>query len=138
MLSESIALGVGAGSYQRRIGETTYYGSLPNVKKSEPDTNNFYLVVGASMGFAGLAAVIAMLAWYWRAAGQLWLRAGSRIERGLGSGLPAAIAGIAVANIFTSLFVRGIGTLWALIFAMVVVALREGASRRSVVTQKDS
>lgn len=138
MMSENIALGVGAGSYQRRIGETAYYGALPNVKKSEPDTNNFYLVIGASMGFAGLVCVVAMLALYWRWSGQIWLRAGSRIERGLGAGLPAAIVGIALANLFTSLFVRGCGTLWALVFAMALVAIRESSSGRNATTQQDA
>jgi len=132
MLSDNIALGVGAGSFQSRIGEAAEYsdGTLPNVKKSEPDTNNFYLVVGASMGFAGLVAVIAVLAWYWRRAISLWLRADNRIERSLATGLPAAVMGIALANIFTSLFVRGVSLVWALVFALVTVAAREGLAAR--------
>ncbi|NSW57328.1 MAG: hypothetical protein HPY44_15035 [Armatimonadetes bacterium] len=131
MMSDNIALGVGAGSFQRRIGEAIYYGSLPNVKKSEPDTNNLYLVVGASMGFGGLVALIAALAWHWRRATRLWLRAGERQELGLAIGLPASVMGIAIANLFTSLFVRGVCIIWALVFAIIVVATAHGSQESS-------
>jgi O-antigen ligase len=127
MLTENLPLGVGAGSFQTHIGEAEYYGSLPNVKKGEPDTNNFYLVVGASMGLAGLISVVAMLAWFWRQAAALWLRASSRVQRGLAAGLPGALVGIIAANLFTSLFVRGVSLVWALVFAMVTVVLRDVA-----------
>jgi hypothetical protein len=132
MMSENLPLGVGAGGYQRNIGEVRYYGTLPNVKKSEPDTNNLYLVMGASMGFGALVCLVALLVRYWRKAGMLWLRANSTTERGLAAGLPAAIVGIAVANIFSSLFVRGPGLIWAFILAATAVAAREGvaAARR--------
>ncbi|MBP8951843.1 MAG: O-antigen ligase family protein [Armatimonadetes bacterium] len=131
MMSDNVALGVGAGSYQRRIGEAVYYGSLPNVKKSEPDTNNLYLVVGASMGFGGLVALIAALAWHWRRATRLWLRAGERLQLGLAIGLPASVMGIALANLFTSLFVRGSCIIWALVFAITVVATAHGGQESS-------
>lgn len=126
MISENLPLGVGAGGYQRNIGETRYYGTLPNVKKSEPDTNNLYLVTGASMGLGGLVCLVALLVRYWRRAGMLWLRAGSTTERGLAAGLPAAILGIAAANIFSSLFVRGPGLVWAFILAATTIVAREG------------
>jgi hypothetical protein len=132
MISENLALGVGAGGYQRNIGESRYYGSLPNVKKSEPDTNNLYLVMGASMGLGALVCLVALLVRYWRRAGMLWLRAGSTTERGLAAGLPAAILGISAANLFSSLFVRGPGLIWAFVLAATAVAARESlaASRR--------
>ncbi len=128
MLTQNIALGVGAGNYQRRIGEDRYYHSLPNVKKSEPDTNNLYLVEGASMGFAGLVCLLATLALFWRRACGLWQRAGTRTERGLAAGLPAAILALGVANLFTNLFVRGTSLIWALLFAMVTVLSAQRAS----------
>ena len=126
MLSENIAMGVGAGSYQRRIGETEYYGALPNVKKAEPDTNNLYLVTAASMGFAGLICLVAYLVQFQRRARALWQRATTGTQRGLAAGLPAAVLGLMAANIFTSLFVRGCSLIWVLLFAMVTVMTREG------------
>ncbi len=117
MICENLPLGVGAGSFQSRIGEARYYGALPNVKKGEPDTNNFYLVMGASMGFAGLLAVGAMLGWFWRRCRGAWA-----VDPGLAAGLTGSLAGIMAANLFTSLFVRGISLIWALVFALVAIA----------------
>jgi len=128
MMTENLPLGVGAGRFQDRLGEAEFYGSLPNVKKSEPDTNNLYLVVGGSMGLAGLVALIGLLAWFWRRGSELWRSAQSPTQRGLALGLGAAVVGIAAANIFTSLFVRGISVIWALVFAMITVATRLAAS----------
>jgi hypothetical protein len=126
MLADNLALGVGAGSYQRRIGEAAYYGQLPNAKKSEPDADNLYLVLGASMGFPALVCLVALLARFRRQAKSLWLRAGSTAERGLAAGLPGAVVGIMVANLFSSLLVRGVSLIWALVFAMITTASREG------------
>lgn len=126
MMADNLPLGVGAGNYQTHINEAQYYGPLPNVRKIEPDTGNFYLVIGATMGLAGLICVIAVLAWFWNLAGSLWLRANSRIERGMAAGLHGALLGIIAANIFSSLFVRGVSIVWALVFAMITVAAREG------------
>ena len=126
MMTENLPLGVGAGNYQTHINEAQYYGPLPNVRKIEPDTGNFYLVMGATMGLAGLICVIALLAWFWNLAGSLWLRANSRIERGMAAGLHGALLGIIAANIFSSMFVRGVSIVWALVFAMITVAAREG------------
>lgn len=126
MMADNLPLGVGAGNYQTHINEAQYYGPLPNVRKIEPDTGNFYLIIGATMGLAGLICVIALLAWFWNLAGSLWLRANSRIERGMAAGLHGALVGIITANIFSSLFVRGVSIIWALVFAMITVAVREG------------
>lgn len=133
MLCENFPLGVGAGCYQSRIGE--YYTSptnpdvsLPNVKKTEPDTNNLYLVTAGATGFSGLVCLVALLAFFLRRAAFLWLRAGSAVERGLSAGLPAALAGVAAANLFSNLFVRGTSITCALLFAMVTVMGREGVA----------
>jgi O-antigen ligase len=129
MLAENLPLGTGAGSYQRNIGEAQYYGMLPNVKKAEPDTANLYLVVGASMGLAGLVSLIAFLLHFWAKAVRLWLAAGSPVERGLAAGLQGALVGIVLANIFTSLFVRGVSIVWAVVLAMVTVVARATTAR---------
>ena len=83
--------------------------------------------------------LIGFLARFWREADSLWLRAGSRVERGLAAGLPGAVAGIALANVFTSLFVRGSGLIWALVFAMITTVSREGivAARRQAEASRE-
>ncbi len=128
MMAENFILGVGAGNFQLNIGRSEYYGFLPNVKKSEPDTNNLYLVVGCTMGFAGLICLVAYLGHFWRKASVLWLQVEDGWPRGLAMGLAGSVAAIALANIFTSLFVRGTGVIWALVFAMIAV-MSQGAMR---------
>jgi len=128
MMAENFILGVGAGNFQLNIGRSEYYGFLPNVKKSEPDTNNLYLVVGCTMGFAGLICLVAYLGHFWRKASVLWLQVEDGWPRGLAMGLAGSVAAIALANIFTSLFVRGTGVIWALVFAMIAV-MSHGAMR---------
>jgi len=98
------------------------------VKKSEPDTNNLYLVTGCTMGFAGLICLVAYLGHFWRKASALWLQVEHGWPRGLAMGLAGSVAAIALANIFTSLFVRGTGLVWALVFAIIAV-MSQGAMR---------
>ncbi len=135
MMAENFVTGVGAGNFQLNIGRSEYYGFLPNVKKSEPDTNNLYLVVGSTMGFAGLICLIAYLLHFWGRAGTLWLKVEDGTPTGLAVGLAGSVVAIALVNIFTSLFVRGTGLIWALIFAIIIVtsrgAMRETSSHRA-------
>jgi len=119
MLAENFVLGVGTGNYQLNIGQPQYYGFLPNVKKSEPDTNNLYLVVASSMGLAGLVCLLAYLGHFARQAGQLWLLAQTPRERALACGLYGACVSLLGANLFTSTFVRGTALAWALIYGMI-------------------
>lgn len=126
MISDNALLGVGAGNYQKHIGEGQYYGMLPNAKKTEPDTNNLYLVVGASMGFVGLAAFMAWLGHFWRRAEDGWRVARDHWSMGLCWGLMGSVYGIALVNIFTSLFVRGNSLVWALLFAMIASVSARG------------
>jgi hypothetical protein len=121
MMADNYLLGVGTGNYQLNIGRPEYFGFLPNVHKSEPDTNNLYLVVGSSMGFAGLVALVAMMGHYLRRAGRLWLGVQEPWQRALACGLYGSALAIPLANLFTSLFVRGTAILWALIYAMIWV-----------------
>ncbi|MFP3904072.1 MAG: O-antigen ligase family protein, partial [Armatimonadota bacterium] len=72
MLSENFIFGVGAGNFQLNIGRAQYYGFLPNVKKTEPDTNNFYLVIACTMGFPGLVCLMAYIGRFWRESRTLW------------------------------------------------------------------
>jgi len=123
MLADNPLLGVGAGNYQLRIGE--YYGLLPDVKKSEPDTNNLYLVVAGSMGLAGLVSLVALLSYFWRLAGGLWLRVETDWERGLAAGLAGSIGAMVAANFFTSLLVRGTGLVMILVVALIEIIARQ-------------
>lgn len=132
MMAENFMLGVGGGNFQLNIGRSEYYGFLPNVRKSEPDTNNLYLVVGSSMGFAGLICLVAYIGRFWTWA----LALVHRIEpggwmTGLAVGLAGSVAALTLVNIFTSVFVRGTGLVWALLFAIIGI-INEGriASRR--------
>lgn len=119
MITDNALLGVGAGNYQKHIGEGQYYGMLPNAKKTEPDTNNLYLVIGGSMGFVGLAAFMAWLGHFWRRADDCRRAARDHWAMGLCWGLMGSVYGIVLVNIFTSLFVRGSSLVWALLFAMI-------------------
>ncbi len=125
MLAENYMLGVGAGNYQANIGRPEFYGFLPNVRKSEPDTNNLYLVIAGSMGFAGLVCLIALMAHFLKRAAGLWLWAETPWERALAAGLFGATLAIPLVNIFTSLFVRGTGMTWIVIYALVGVLAKE-------------
>ncbi len=130
MLSANPVLGVGAGNYQANIGQY-YEGSqsgaltgatLPNVKKSEPDSNNLYLVIAGSLGFCGLAALLGVLGYFWRCSRRLLPAAHDRLGRGLAAGLPAAMLALVVGNLFTAMFVRGLSLVLILLFALAYVA----------------
>ncbi len=124
MLARNPMLGVGIGNYQLRIGEALYYGELPNVKKSEPDTNNLYLVVAGSTGLAGLVCWIALFGRFVRWAEKMWIWAEDRFEEGLAAGLAGSLAGIIIGNLFTSLSVRGTAIIMVLILALIELTAR--------------
>jgi hypothetical protein len=125
MLADNFVLGVGTGNYQLNIGQPQYYGFLPNVKKSEPDTNNLYLVTAGSMGLAGLVCLMAFVGHFWRLAGNLWLHAQTPFSRALACGLYGACVALLIVNLFTSVFVRGTALAWALVFALVTSMTHE-------------
>ena len=127
MMAENFLLGVGTGNYQLNIGRPEYYGFLPNVKKSEPDTNNLYLVTGSSMGFAGLVCLLGFVGYFARRALTLGTRLASPDGWALGAGLFGLALAVPLANVFSSLFVRGTSLVWAFGYAMIVVL---GESRR--------
>jgi hypothetical protein len=121
MMAENFLLGVGTGNYQLNIGRPEYYGFLPNVKKSEPDTNNLYLVTGSSMGFAGLVCLLGFVGYFARRALTLWTHLADHQEWAFAAGLYGVALGIPLANVFSSLFVRGTSLVWAFAYAMIVV-----------------
>ena len=125
MLADNLPLGVGAGAYQRKIGEAQYYGALPNLNKTEPDTNNLYLVIGASLGLLGLISLLSFMLHFGYMASNLWLRAQGALQRSLVAGLYGAVIGIWATNLFTSLLVRGVAIIWAFIFAAIYVIFCE-------------
>jgi O-antigen ligase len=124
MIADKPLLGVGAGNYQLSIGEANYWGYLPNAKKTEPDTNNLYLVIGGSMGLAGLACLVAMLYYFWNLAA-------ASASRGdpFSVGLTAALAVLAVVIFFTPLLVRGAAVGWSALMALAVLRAGEVVPR---------
>lgn len=138
MLSENFLLGVGTGGYQKHIGEGRYYGMLPNAKKTEPDTNNLYLVIGGSMGFLGLIALMAWLGHFWRQAENNWRRAADHWSMGVCWGLLGSVYGILIVNLVSSLFVRGNSLIWALIFAMIASVHARGFAGTCDITNDDT
>jgi len=136
MLADNFALGVGVGNYQLNIGRSEFYGFLPNAKKSEPDTNNLYLVVAGSMGFAGLVCLVAYIGAWLRQAAALWLRVDDGWATGVAVGLFGSVSAMALTNVFSSLFVRGTGLVWALLFAL-VMSISRGAMNETPVIGDD-
>lgn len=136
MLADNPPLGVGVGNYQLHIGESTYWGYVPNARKIEPDTNNLYLVIASSMGLIGLVAFMAWLGHFWRLAETNWRRARDDWSMGVSWGLLGATYGILLVNLFSSLFVRGTSLVWALIFAMIASVHLRGFRGQDVTAQE--
>lgn len=122
MIADRPLFGVGAGNYQLNIGRAEYWGYLPNAKKTEPNTNNLYLVTAGSLGIGGLASLIALLAHHIALARR-------RAEEGnfLAIGVTASLAVLVVVNAFTALLVRGAAVGWT---ALLVLALLCDVSAR--------
>jgi len=125
MMAQNFPLGIGTGNYQLNIGQPEFYGFLPNVHKSEADTNNLFLVIGSTMGFAGLVSLLAFMGYFWRQAGSLWSLGQSPWGRALVCGLWGMAIAIPCANLFTSTFVRGTALVWAFGYALIGALARE-------------
>ncbi len=113
MIADQPVLGVGVGNYQLNIGLPAYWGYVPNAKKTEPDTNNLYLVTGGSMGLAGLAALLAVFAYFYARARRAW----QEDEAWVWAGIAGALAALVCVNFFTATLVRGAAIAWAGLFA---------------------
>lgn len=129
MMAQNFPLGIGTGNYQLNIGQPEFYGFLPNVHKSEPDTNNLFLVVGSTMGFAGLVCLLAFMGYHWKQSAALWIYGQSPWGRALTCGLWGMALAIPCANLFTSTFVRGTALIWALGYALIGGLARDAAAR---------
>ncbi|MDQ2730963.1 MAG: hypothetical protein M3Y56_04835, partial [Armatimonadota bacterium] len=135
MASEHLWLGVGPGQYQLNVGQ--YYGSNPNSAiRLEPDSNNLYTVYGASLGLAGLIALLQLvlsgLSSSWRTArnaavdSQVPLAETSDLMawwstpegRALAAGVCGAFTAFLVINMFSALLVRGTGIIFAFLLAL--------------------
>jgi hypothetical protein len=125
MMAQNFPLGIGTGNYQLNIGQPEFYGFLPNVRKSEADTNNLFLVVGSTMGFAGLVCLLTFMGHFWQQAGSLWSRGQSPWGRALTCGLWGMALAIPCANLFTSTFVRGTALIWAFGYALISTLAHE-------------
>ncbi|MEI6504146.1 MAG: hypothetical protein WCP21_24295, partial [Armatimonadota bacterium] len=119
MLAQNFVLGIGTGNYQLSIGQPEYYGFLPNVHKSEADTNNLFLVTAGTMGFAGLVCLLAFMGHFWQNTGNLWEFGQTPWGRALTCGLWGMALAIPCANLFTSTFVRGTALVWAFGYALI-------------------
>lgn len=146
MTGEHFWLGVGPGQYQLNIGQ--YYGEDPNpAVRLERDSNNLYLVYAASIGFAGLIALLQLILSAvrrsWTASRQApaanahgasstlaeWWRSceGSALSAG-GCG---ALAAFLIINLFTSLLIRGVGVVFAFLIALAWISSRGAVSQSS-------
>lgn len=126
----ALATGVGPGNYQLKIG--TYYGSLPNVKKMLPDSNNLYLVQAVSLGLLGLGALLWVLGHF---AHQAWLAHLCSRADWLGAGVLASLVAFGFVNIFHALIVRGVGIVLAFMLALAVIAAQD-ATNKDLTTDK--
>jgi hypothetical protein len=92
---------------------------LPSpVGKAEDDSQNLYLVLASSTGFAGLAAYLGMLGFFGVSALRRFVAAADPFERGLALGLAGSCLAFAVNSLWSPLLVRGIGIPLALVFAL--------------------
>ncbi|MDD3543854.1 MAG: O-antigen ligase family protein [Kiritimatiellae bacterium] len=100
--------GVGPGNYQKQIGR--YYAQVPRrTGPAEPDTQNLYLVLAASLGLPGLLAFMAMLAYAAAAALRGAAGAAPEDKRWQARGTAGALGAFAITAIWHPLLVRGIG-----------------------------
>lgn len=110
-------LGVGPGNYQKRIGQ--YYAQIPRrTGPAEPDTQNLYLVLAASLGLPGLLGFLAMLAYAVTKAarGAAGNVAGER--QWLAWGAAGALGAFALTAVWHPLLVRGLGLPLAFVLAL--------------------
>ncbi len=115
--------GVGAGNYQGNVGR--YFGTLPDPagRTAEPDSQNLYLVLAATLGIPGLLAFAALLATGAAGAARQFARAPDAVSRGLALGLLGSLTAYAINCVWSPLLVRGIGVPLALVCALATTAL---------------
>ena len=104
-------LGVGLGNYQKHVGQ--YYDNIPRqTGPSEPDIQNLYLVLAASVGLPALLAFLALLVCPIQAV-RTAVRDGSdsrfSLRTALAQGVTGSLAAFAFTAVWHPLLVRGIG-----------------------------
>ncbi|MDD4101827.1 MAG: O-antigen ligase family protein [Kiritimatiellae bacterium] len=100
--------GVGPGNYQKQIGQ--YYAQVPRrTGPAEPDTQNLYLVLAASLGLPGLLCFLAVLTYAVAAAFGSVAGAAPEDKRWHVWGAAGALGAFAITAIWHPLLVRGIG-----------------------------
>jgi putative inorganic carbon (hco3(-)) transporter len=117
MIGEHPWRGVGLGNYQRWIGQ--YYGALPDATQAaEPDSQNLYLVVAATLGLPGLLVWLGVLLRGLTLAMQGYARARDALSRGLALGVFGALLAFCVNSVWSPLLVRGLGVNLILLLAL--------------------
>ena len=103
MILTNPMLGVGAGNYQKHIGQ--YYDNIPRkTGPAEPDIQNLHLVIAASMGIPALLAFLAMFIAPFSKENIFPMKHSVLIHGTIGS-----LAAFAFTAIWHPLLVRGIG-----------------------------
>ncbi len=131
MMMEHPWRGVGAGNYQERIRDYRRIATRPG--EPEPDTQNLYLVLGASIGLPGLLAFLGMLLEGVARAARGAVRAralGAHRNAWLALGAGGGLVAFAVTAVWHPLLVRGIGLPLAGVLAL-VQQLDEETDRRN-------
>lgn len=105
MLADNCVLGVGAGNYQLNIGK--YFGMLPKNNTLEIDAQSGWLVIGATLGIAGLFMLVCLFVEVVQRE-RMHLRDGRDLAS---AGLVAAIVAWGVVNMFTPILRRETGPL---------------------------
>lgn len=107
MILTSPWFGVGIGNYQRNVG--LYTGNKPSFTgPSEPDIQNLYLVIGASMGLPALMGFLALLLIPTLRVGGAAARV-SGWQQGLYYGVMGGLSAFAITAVWHPLLERGIG-----------------------------
>jgi hypothetical protein len=108
-------LGVGIGSYQSEIGY--YYQPFPKLNTMEPNTQNGYLIILATMGFIGLGVYFWILLFFWRMLRGLLGKKRNQDLFTIIVGIAGSFIGFCLYNIFCPLV-----NLTAVIFFVLILA----------------
>jgi hypothetical protein len=115
ILERHFPTGVGLGNYDSNI-RVYYLGP-----QLEWDSQNGYIVLGSTGGWLALAMLMAALAYFGGVAVRTARSAPTGEGFGLAAGLAGALVGLVVAQVYSSLLIRGTGLVIGLIFALIAV-----------------
>jgi hypothetical protein len=133
--SGKLFFGLGPGGYDReknyrpvlddrfQVAGQTDVPENYDVLANEPHSFDLWLGQGAQLGVLGLAGFLWLFAWWGAAALRAWRRAsGDDPMRAVAAGAFAAVIGAAVAGVFTSPWIQGVGPLLVVLVATVLPA----------------